>query len=24
VTRENMDEPEISALVHPPLAEYLK
>ncbi len=24
VTRENMDEPDISALVHPPLAEYLK
>jgi ribose transport system substrate-binding protein len=24
VTRENMDEPAISALIHPPLAEYLK
>jgi ribose transport system substrate-binding protein len=24
VTRENMDEPEISALIHPPLSEYLK
>jgi ribose transport system substrate-binding protein len=24
VTEENMDEPEISALIHPPLAQYLK
>jgi len=24
VTRENMDDPDISALIHPPLAEYLK
>jgi ribose transport system substrate-binding protein len=24
VTRENMDEPAISQLIHPPLAEYLK
>ena len=24
VTRENMDDPEVSALIHPPLAQYLK